>query len=128
MDDKVFFNQLIAAFCGWKDERNDPSNAIRHGDGTPLDAEAVGVAVELAEELAFDLHWQVGDVVLVDNMIAMHARRPFVGTRKVVASLAEMETQCFSAGCVLKHLSAGRTRSPRYCRTPTVPPPLRDTA
>ena len=91
----VFFNQLIAAFRGWKDERNDPSKAIRHGDGSPLDAEAVGVAVELAEELAFDLAWQVGDVVIVDNMVAMHARRPFVGTRKVFASLAQMETNVF---------------------------------
>ncbi len=92
---KVFFNQLIAAFCGWSDERNDPSKAIRHGDGTPLDADAVRAAADLAEELAFDLNWQVGDVVLVDNTIAMHARRPFVGTRKVVASLAEMETHSF---------------------------------
>ncbi len=92
---KVFFNQLIAAFCGWKDQRNDPSKAIRHGDGTPLDVDAVRTAAELAEELAFDLQWQVGDVVLVDNTIVMHARRPFVGTRKVVASLAEMQTQSF---------------------------------
>ncbi|MDF1840867.1 MAG: TauD/TfdA family dioxygenase [Rubripirellula sp.] len=89
----VFFNQLIAAFCGWKDERNDPSKAIQHGDGTPLDADAVKAAVEIAEELAFDLEWVVGDVVLVDNTIAMHARRPFSGTRKVTASLAEMQTQ-----------------------------------
>lgn len=92
---KVFFNQLIAAFCGWKDERNDPSKAIRHGDGTALDTDAVRLAAELAEELAFDLQWQVGDVVLVDNTITMHARRPFVGTRKVVASLAEMQTHSF---------------------------------
>jgi hypothetical protein len=93
---KVFFNQLIAAFCGWKDERNDPSQAIRHGDGSPLDAAAVQVAADLAEQIAFDLQWQVGDVVLIDNTIAMHARRPFVGSRKVVASLAEMQTQSFT--------------------------------
>lgn len=92
---KVFFNQLIAAFCGWKDERNDPSKAIRHGDGTALDADAVRVAADLADELAFDLQWQVGDVALIDNTITMHARRPFEGTRKVVASLAEMQTQAF---------------------------------
>ncbi|MFK8115576.1 MAG: TauD/TfdA family dioxygenase [Rubripirellula sp.] len=92
---KVFFNQLIAAFCGWKDERNDPSKAIRHGDGSALDADAVRVAAELADELAFDLNWHVGDVVLIDNTITMHARSPFVGKRKVVASLAEMQTQAF---------------------------------
>ncbi len=93
---KVFFNQLIAAFCGWKDDRNDPSQAIRHGDGSILDADAVRVAADFAEQLAFDLQWQVGDVVLIDNTIAMHARRPFVGKRKVVASLAEMQTQSFT--------------------------------
>jgi hypothetical protein len=92
---KTFFNQLIAAYCGWKDERNDPSDAIRHGDGSKLDADAVNVAVELAEQLAYDHQWQAGDVVLLDNTVAMHARRPFQGTRKVLASLAEMRTQAF---------------------------------
>ena len=89
---KTFFNQLIAAYCGWKDERNDPSDAIRHGDGTKLDADAVRVAIELCEELTYDHQWQPGDIVLLDNTVAMHARRPFVGKRKVVASLAEMQT------------------------------------
>jgi hypothetical protein len=86
---KAFFNQLIAAFQGWKDERNDPSKAIRFGDGTPLDRDAVNVATELAYELAFDLPWQKGDAVLVDNFVTMHGRRTFKGTRKVLASLAD---------------------------------------
>ena len=96
---KVFFNQLIAAFSGWKDNRNDPSKAIQHGDGTPVDPEAVLAATEMAEELAFDLEWQAGDIALIDNTIAMHARRPFQGKRKVVASLAEMQTQTFAINC-----------------------------
>lgn len=94
---KTFFNQLIAAYCGWKDERNDPSDAIRYGDGSKLDADAVNIAVELAEELAYDHAWQAGDIVLLDNAVAMHARRPFQGTRKVLASLAEMQTHAFDA-------------------------------
>jgi alpha-ketoglutarate-dependent taurine dioxygenase len=88
---KSFFNQLIAAAKGWKDSRNDPSKAIRFGDGTPLDQEAVALAVQLGEELAFDVPWQNGDVALVDNYVAMHGRRSFTGTRKVLASLAAME-------------------------------------
>lgn len=92
---KVFFNQLIAAYRGWKDERNDPSSAIRHGDGSILDASAVKRAIEIADELAFDIPWQNGDFAIVDNTIAMHARSPFKGKRKVFASLAEMETQTF---------------------------------
>jgi hypothetical protein len=86
---KAFFNQLIAAFQGWKDDRNDPSKAIRFGDGSLLDRDAVNIATELAYEIAFDLPWQKGDAVLVDNFVTMHGRRTFKGTRKVLASLAD---------------------------------------
>lgn len=94
---KSFFNQLIAASLGWKDSRNDISESLRHGDGTRLDREAVTQTVALAEELAFDLPWQRGDAVLIDNTVVMHARRTFEGPRKVVASLAEMKTNEFTA-------------------------------
>lgn len=89
---KTFFNQLIAAFSGWKDSRNDPSKAICFGDGSPLDREAVETAIAIAEELTFDVPWQAGDAVLVDNFMVMHGRRTFRGTRKVLASLAEPQT------------------------------------
>lgn len=84
---KTFFNQLIAAFRGWKDTRNDPSSAIRFGDGSVLDRATVLEVAEMAERLTFDMAWQHGDVVLVDNLVAMHGRRTFVGPRKVLASL-----------------------------------------
>ena len=86
-DRRAFFNQLIAAYHGWKDTRNDPSKAITFGDGTPLDAESVADVARLAEELTFDLRWERGDVALVDNFVTMHGRRTFEGTRKVLASL-----------------------------------------
>lgn len=89
---KTFFNQLIAAFKGWKDSRNDPSQAITHGDGTPLDREAVLLAAELAEGLTFDVPWQAGDVALVDNYVVMHGRRTFTGKRKILASLVGAES------------------------------------
>ena len=97
---RAFFNQLIAAYCGWSDDRNDPSKAIRHGDGSPLDAAAVQRAAEIADELTFDMNWQVGDVVLIDNTLVMHARKPFEGARRVVASLAEMQTHRFEPNLV----------------------------
>jgi alpha-ketoglutarate-dependent taurine dioxygenase len=84
---EAFFNQLIAAFKGWKDSRNDPSKAITFGDGSPLDKEAVLRAAAIADELSFDVCWQNGDVAWVDNFSTMHGRRSFSGTRKVLASL-----------------------------------------
>ena len=88
---KSFFNQLIAAYKGWKDERNDPQNAITLGDGTPLDQEDVLRCADLADDITFDVPWQTGDVAIVDNFVAMHGRRSFVGTRKVLASLVANE-------------------------------------
>lgn len=82
-----FFNQLIAAFRGWKDARNDPSKSITFGDGTPLDPANMEKVIQMAEEITFDVPWQTGDVALVDNYVAMHGRRTFQGTRKVLASL-----------------------------------------
>ncbi|MCA9035361.1 MAG: TauD/TfdA family dioxygenase [Planctomycetaceae bacterium] len=83
----AFFNQLIAAFHGWKDSRNDPTRSITFGDGTPLDPATMQRVIEMAEEITFDMRWQNGDVVLVDNYVAMHGRRVFKGTRRVLASL-----------------------------------------
>ena len=82
-----FFNQLIAAFNGWKDNRNDPSKAITFGDDTPLDPADVAKASALADEMTFDIPWQDGDLALVDNFTAMHGRRTFKGSRKALASL-----------------------------------------
>lgn len=83
----AFFNQLIAAFHGWKDSRNDPSKSITFGDGSPLDVATMNRVIAMAEEITFDIPWQTGDVALVDNYVAMHGRRTFQGTRKVLASL-----------------------------------------
>ena len=94
----AFFNQLIAAYTGWKDTRNDPSKSITFGDGGPLDAEAMKFAIGTAEELIFDVPWQQGDVALLDNFKTMHGRRTFSGTRKVLASLAAMERATVPTG------------------------------
>ncbi|MBT3529743.1 MAG: SyrP protein [Gammaproteobacteria bacterium] len=84
---RVFFNQLIAAYRGWKDSRNDADKSICFGDDSEMDAEAMALAIQLGDELSFDIPWQTGDVALVDNFLAMHGRRPFSGERRVLASL-----------------------------------------
>ena len=54
-----------------------------------LDPDDVATASALADDCTFDLPWQAGDLALVDNYTAMHGRRTFTGTRKVLASLVE---------------------------------------
>ena len=84
---QVFFNQLIAAFRGWKDARNATEKSIRFGDDSAISEEAMAKAIQIGDELSFDVPWQTGDVVLVDNFLVMHGRRPFEGQRRVLASL-----------------------------------------
>lgn len=89
---KTFFNQLIAAFHGWKDSRNDPTKAVTFGDSSTLNPETMDRVAAIAEEFTFDVPWQKGDVALVDNRVVMHGRRTFTGTRKVLASLVAMDS------------------------------------
>ena len=82
-----FFNQLIAAFHGWQDSRNDSAKSVTFGDGSPLDRLTMDRVIQMAEETTFDVPWQARDVALVDNFVTMHGRRTFEGKRSVLASL-----------------------------------------
>ena len=84
---RVFFNQLIAAFRGWQDKRNNPEKTIRFGDDTAIDAQDMDCAIRIGDALSFEMAWQTGDVALIDNFLVMHGRRPFEGERRVLASL-----------------------------------------
>lgn len=86
----VFYNQLIAAYLGWNGVKENPSSAIKFGDGSAIPATILETIVELSKEFTFDLNWQDGDVALIDNKMTMHGRRPFSGDRKrqVLVALA----------------------------------------
>lgn len=84
---EVFFNQLIAAFMGWKDARNAAEKSVQFGDGSKIADEDMDQVVELSKQFTFDLQWQNGDLAVVDNFLVMHGRRPFQGERRVLASL-----------------------------------------
>lgn len=87
---KVFYNQLVAAYMGWKGVRENPSSALSFGDDSSIPKEGLERIAELSKEFTFDLQWQDGDVALLDNKITMHGRRPYSGERKrqVLVALA----------------------------------------
>jgi hypothetical protein len=84
---RTFFNQLIAAFRGWSDSRNEAHKSVTFGDGSPITGADMAKTIALSQELTRDLAWQAGDVALLDNFLVMHGRRPFAGKRRVLASL-----------------------------------------
>jgi hypothetical protein len=73
---------MIAAYMGWKGVKESPETALCLGDDSHFSKSFLDTMVDLAESITFDIPWQDGDVVLVDNNLAMHGRRPYSGDRK----------------------------------------------
>jgi alpha-ketoglutarate-dependent taurine dioxygenase len=69
-------------------EEDLPRN-VYYGDGSPLEPELLDEirAVLAGSQVVFP--WQKDDVLMLDNMLAAHARNPFAGPRKVVVAMAE---------------------------------------
>ena len=83
------------SFGGSDDARIDPltagvetlGNHVTYGDGSEIDVDDLlhVRAVSHACEVTFP--WQPGDVLAIDNVLAMHGRKPFTGQRRVLAAM-----------------------------------------
>ncbi len=59
-----------------------------YGDGSEIpisDLKAVRAACKKSERL---FSWQAGDLLILDNILAMHGRKPFEGERQVLVAMA----------------------------------------
>ncbi len=99
--ERVFFNQLQAHHVSCLDptarevlmsqfgEAGLPRN-VYYGDGETIPDSVVDELREFYESRAKSFTWEHGDILMVDNMLAAHGRRPFVGPRKIVVAMGEM--------------------------------------
>lgn len=97
----VFFNQvqlhhpycldpatrrsLVALFK----EEGLPRN-VTYGDGTKIDDATMAELDRLYWKTATAFPWERGDMIMLDNMLVAHARKPFTGARKIVVAMGEM--------------------------------------
>jgi len=75
---------LLAAYG----EQNLPRN-VYFADGSPIDAAMLDEITQVYNDNSIVFPWREGDVLMIDNMLTAHGRRPFVGKRKVVVGIAE---------------------------------------
>lgn len=73
------------------EDQDLPRNAT-FGDGTKISDDEVAHVLDLyaRHEVVFD--WEKGDLLLVDNLVAAHGRKPFTGPRNLLVSLGDMSS------------------------------------
>jgi hypothetical protein len=59
------------------------------GDGEPLSADDVATINAAYHEVMVRRPWEPGDLLIVDNVLAAHARDPFQGDRKVLVAMGD---------------------------------------
>ena len=99
--DRVFFNQvqLHHVSCLEEDGRADllalvgaerMPRQVYFGDGSVIPDHAMALIGQAYEDCAVRFDWRQGDVIMLDNMLAAHARDPFEGPRKIVVAMGAM--------------------------------------
>jgi alpha-ketoglutarate-dependent taurine dioxygenase len=69
-------------------EADLPRN-VYFGDGSAIDPEMISEILRVYEAQSVAFPWAAGDVLLLDNMLTAHGRRPFSGQRKVVVGMSQ---------------------------------------
>ncbi len=79
---------MVAAYVGWNDTRNDGKYAVQLGSGEYCPEEAMLTACDIMDTISSNIKWKSNDFMLLDNRTVMHARKPYEGKRRILASLA----------------------------------------
>jgi alpha-ketoglutarate-dependent taurine dioxygenase len=99
--EQIFFNQVQLHHVACLDEATrtamrqlfadeDLPRNVYYGDGTTIPDSVMQRIGEVFEQLCVEATWQEGDLIALDNMLVAHARRPFVGPRKIVVAMGKM--------------------------------------
>jgi hypothetical protein len=67
--------------------------------------------LRVCDEHSVVFPWNEGDVLLLDNMLTAHGRKPFLGKRKVVVGMAEpYQTILNRAALATQHKAVGHNQ------------------
>lgn len=90
----TFFNvhslepEIKAFFLSTFGQEGLPYNTY-YGDGEEIEEDVIMTLRGLYEKFCCQFAWQKNDVILIDNMLATHGRRPFEGERSILVTMTE---------------------------------------
>jgi non-ribosomal peptide synthetase component F/alpha-ketoglutarate-dependent taurine dioxygenase/acyl carrier protein len=61
-----------------------------YGDGSAIEDSVMSEILDVYRGLEVSFPWQQGDILMLDNVLTAHARRPFAGERKLLVAMGEM--------------------------------------
>ena len=79
-DKKAWFNLLIF---------HSPKYSVTLRDGFPFPAKVIETCIQIVSDESVEVTWEVGDVVVLDNRLVQHARRPSKPPRRVLAAFCQ---------------------------------------
>jgi alpha-ketoglutarate-dependent taurine dioxygenase len=62
--------------------------AVTFADGSPIPPSHVLQVRDRGLAAAVDVNWHAGDLLLIDNVLLAHGRRPFTGPRRVLVAMS----------------------------------------
>lgn len=69
-----------------------PNNSF-YGDGGQIESQTLEEVADAYEAETVVFPWEAGDILMVDNMLVAHGRRPFKGERKILVAMTEPFTR-----------------------------------
>lgn len=61
---------------------------VSYADDKPLEREELELTKRVIDEIKVVFDWEEGDILFIDNLLAMHGRNPYKGNRKILLSMA----------------------------------------
>jgi alpha-ketoglutarate-dependent taurine dioxygenase len=84
---KLWFNSICGAHFNFGPKNNKYLGRCTFGNGDPMPDESMHTLRDITEGNRAEFTWKKGDVLVVDNKIAAHARRSYEPPRVVYAQL-----------------------------------------
>ncbi|MBW4602152.1 MAG: TauD/TfdA family dioxygenase [Calothrix sp. FI2-JRJ7] len=76
--------ELLANF-----QEEDLPNNTYYGDGSPIEPDVLDHLRAAYQQEMVTFPWEKGDILMLDNLLTVHARKPYVPPRKILVGMAE---------------------------------------